>query len=77
MGDIIVRWTFVVCFHHDGNADGDDDEADKQTKDLTDGNLKLENGENESRKIQRLKDKKETEGAGTCKWWKLKRLVNK
>ena len=53
---------FVVCFHHDDNADDDDDKIDKQTKNLTNGNLKLVNGKNESRKIQKFKNKKKLRG---------------
>ena len=58
---------FVVCFHHDDNANDDDDKTDKQTKNLTDGNLKLENGKNESQKIQKLKNEKKTERIEICK----------
>ena len=77
VGDIIIKWTLVVCFHHDDNANDDDNETDKQTKNLTNGNLKLENEENENQKIQKLENKKKTEKTEICKWWKLKKLINK
>ena len=58
---------FVVCFHHDDNANDDDNKIDKQIKNLTNQNLKFENKENESQKIQKLENKKKTEGAEICK----------
>ena len=68
---------FVICFYYDDNANDDDNKIDKQTKNLTNGNLMLENGKNESQKIQKLENKKKTEKTETCKWWKLKKLINK
>ena len=77
MGDIIAKWMLVVCFYYNDNANDDDNKIDKQIKNLTNGNLKLENEKNKSQKIQKLENKKKTERTGICKWWKLKNLINK